>query len=170
MANFIHTIGTAGVSSTKRLVTWTTGLTGLGSGIHSVSDATADTGIFKQTSFSNCQYGMAYFTVITASFTPTAGGGLSFWWSPSTDDGTTFEAVGNTTPSATVPAVARPPDFIIPLYVGATTLAVNSIWFAQGLIPLPYVASHLVLQNNSGVAFATGVHTVNVYGVADTFA
>jgi uncharacterized membrane protein len=169
MSNFIHTAGTGGVLGTKRTVTWATSLNALASGSRAISDTTADTGSFTQTSFSNAPLGMAYFTTVTTGWTPTAGGCFACWFLPSYDGGTTYEVESRTTPSTTVPAVARAPDFIIPVYTGGTAISAGDVFFAQGPFPLPYLQSKLIVQNMTGAALAATAHTINIFGVTDTF-
>lgn len=84
------------------------------------------------------------------AFTPSAGGFLTGWFLPSFDNGTTFETIV-ATPSATVPAVSRSPDFIIPLDNAA--FAAGNIRYGQGrfVAPLPTVPFKVQLQNLSGV-------------------
>jgi len=169
MGDFLHSAGTNGIIGTKRAVTWATSLNGLASGARAISNTTADTGLFTQSSFSNAQYGMAYFTTVTTGWTPTAGGVFSCWWLPSYDAGTNFEVESRTTPSVTVPAVARPPDFIIPVYTGGTAIAAGDVFFATGVIPLPYIHAKLIVQNMTGAALAATAHTLNIFGVADGY-
>jgi hypothetical protein len=169
MSNFIHTAGTGGFFSTKRVVTWATSLNGLASGSRAISDTTADTGSFTQSSFSNSQYGTAYFTTVTTGWTPTAGGCFACWWLPSYDGGTTYEVESRTTPSTTVPAVARAPDFIIPVYTGGTAISAADVFFAQGPFAFPYLQSKLIVQNMTGAALAAQAHTITIGGYADTF-
>lgn len=169
MSNFIHTAGTAGFLSTKRVVTWTTALNNLASGARAISDTTADTGTFTQSSFSSAPYGMAYFTTVTTGWTPTAGGCFACWWLASYDGGTNYEVESRTTPSATVPAVARAPDFIIPVYTGGTAISAGDVLFAQGPFALPYLQSKLVVQNMTGANLAATAHTLTIGGVTDTF-
>jgi hypothetical protein len=166
---FIKQAGAGGFIGTKRAVTWSTSLNALASGSRAISDGTADTGIFSQSSFSNCQYGMAFLQVITAGWTPTAGGNFACWWNLSTDAGTTFETESRTTPSTSVPAVARAPDFIIPFYTGGTALSANDIYFATGPFPLPYQHAKLIVQNMSGAAAGAGAHTITIGGVEDGY-
>lgn len=87
------------------------------------------------------------------AFTPSAGGFLSGWFLPSFDGGTTFETI-IATPSSTVPAVSRSPDFIVPLDNAA--YAAGNIRYGQGrfIAPLPTVPFKVELQNNSGVTMA----------------
>jgi hypothetical protein len=167
--NFLHTAGTSGLFSTKRAVTWATSLNGLASGSRAISDTTADTGLFTQSSFSNAQYGMAYFTTVTTGWTPTAGGSFACWWLYSYDAGTNFENESRTTPSATVPALARAPDFIIPVYTGGTAVSAGDVFFASSPFPLPYIHAKLVVQNMTGAALAATAHTINIFGVADGY-
>jgi hypothetical protein len=168
--NFLKTAGTNGIFSTKRTVTWTTSLNNLASGSRAISDTTADTGLFTQTSFSNAQYGMAYFTNVGSTWATTVGGCLSCWWLYSYDGGTNFEVESRTTPSTTVPAVIRPPDFIIPVYSGATAIAAGDVLFSQGNpFPLPYIHAKLVVQNFGGANLSANAHTLIIFGVADGY-
>jgi hypothetical protein len=84
------------------------------------------------------------------AFTPSAGGVLAGWFLPSRDGGTNFETI-IATPSSTVPAVSRSPDFIIPLDNAA--YAAGNVRYGQGrfIAPLPTVPFKVELQNNSGV-------------------
>lgn len=166
--NFLHTAGTGGLIGTTRTVTAAAWLASLGIGGVATSDTTADTGVFNQASFSNCMFGIAEFSHITNTFTPTAGGCLAFWWLGSIDDGSTYESLGTTTPSATVPAIARPPDFLIPVYTGGTATTAGNL-FHSPVIRLPNMKSKLVIQNMSGVAFSAHNHTVKISGIADGY-
>lgn len=161
--NFLEAAGTSGFIATPTSVTIT--LTGLASG-----GAATSTTIFGpgQTSIGSAQKCMAYFTVVTAGWTPTAGAVMACWWNLSTDGGTTFETLVST-PSTTVMALPRPPDFLIPCYEGGTALAAGNIKWANGPFRFPYVAAKVVLQNLTGAAFGAGVHTLNIGGVADQY-
>lgn len=82
------------------------------------------------------------------AFTPT-GVGLSGWFLRSFDGGTTYETVV-ATPSSSVAAVSRAPDFVIPLANSA--YAAGNVTFASGIVPLyPDSLQKVVIQNNSGV-------------------
>lgn len=166
--NFLHTAGTGGLIGTTRTVTASNWLASLGIAAVATSDTTADTGVFSQSSFSNCMWGVAVFSHITNTFTPTNGGVLSFWWLSSIDDGSTFESLGATTPSATVPAIARNPDFIIPVYTGGTATTAGNKFYSP-IIRLPNLKSKLVIQNMSGVAFSAHNHTLSISGIADGY-
>lgn len=166
--NFLHTAGTNGFLSSARTVTWTTSLNGLASGSRAISDTTADTGVFSQSSFSNAPMGVAWFKCITTGWTPTAGGVFACWFLNSTDGGTTFETESRTTPSTTVPAVARPPDFLIPVYTGGTAISANDIMFSQAF-SLPWTSAKLVVQNLTGAALAAQAHTLTIAGICDGY-
>jgi len=166
--NFLHTAGTNGFLSAQRVVTWATSLNGLASGSRAISDATADTGLFSQSSFSNAPMALAWFTCITTGWTPTAGGVFACWWKLSTDGGTTFETDSRTTPSTTVPAMARPPDFLIPVYTGGTAISANDIMFSQPF-PTPWPYAKLIVQNMTGAALAAQAHTLTIAGVCDGY-
>lgn len=166
--NFLQTAGTGGLFSATRLVTWATSLNGLASGARAISDTTADTGKFTQASFNNAMWGMAEFSHVTATLSPAIGGALACWFLCSRDDGTTYEDESSTAPSTTVPAVARPPDFVIPLYTGATAIPAGAKKWSQRFL-LPSVTSKLVVQNYSGAAFSANAHTLSLFGVADGY-
>lgn len=159
--NFLETSGTSGFITAPTSVV--IALTGLTNG----SSATSTT-IFSQSTIGNALKCMAYFTVVTLGFTPTAGGVLTGWWLLSTDGGTTFETLVST-PSATVPALPRSPDFLIPVYEGGTALAAGNIKFAQGPFIYPYLGAKVVLQNLSGATLGVGVHLLNIGGVVDGY-
>ena len=166
---FLKQAGTDGFIGTKRVVTASSWLASLAGGARAISDNTADTGIFSQSSFGNCQYGMAWLEVVTAGWTPTQGGVIACWWNLSPDGGSTFETESRTTPSTTVPAVARPPDFIIPVYTGGTALSVGDIYFAVGPFPLPYQSAKLIAQNFTGATLGAGNHKITIAGVQDGY-
>jgi hypothetical protein len=159
--NFLEAAGTSGFIATPTSVTIT--LSALASG----SAATGST-VFSQSTVGGAQKCQAYFTVVTAGWTPTAGAVMACWWLMSTDGGTTFETV-RATPSTTVAALPRPPDFLIPCYQGGTALSAGDVLFANGPFRYPYVSAKVVLQNLTGVALGTGVHTLNIGGVADQY-
>ena len=166
--DFLHNAGTNGLYSTKRTVTWATSLNNLASGSRAISDTTADTGKFTQSSFSNAMYGQAVFTNVNATWATTAGGVLACWWLLSADNGSSYEVESRTTPSTTVPAVMRPPDFLIPVYSGATAIAAGDIMFSQPFL-LPWVTAKLVVQNMGGANLSANAHTLDIYGIADKY-
>lgn len=85
------------------------------------------------------------------AFTPSVGGVLSGWWLPSFDGGNSFESTVST-PSSTVSALGRAPDFIIPLD-NAAYAAGNNRWSAGRIVrPPPNSHNKVLIQNNSGVA------------------
>ncbi len=166
--NFLNTAGTNGLFSTARTVTWTTALNNLASGARAISDTTADTGKFTQSSFSNAKIGQAVFSHITNTLAATAGGCLACWWLQSSDGGSTYEDESSTTPSTTVPALPRWPDFYISLYTGGTAIPAGALKWSPRFW-LPNVTSKLVVQNMSGAAFSAHDHTLTVFGIADGY-
>jgi hypothetical protein len=160
--NFLEAAGTGGLITAATTVAWVTALASLTNGSTSLSST-----VFSSATFGQAIKLQAYFTNGTASFTPTAGGCLSFWWLLSTDGGTTFESV-IASPSTTVPALPRAPDFLIPFDAAAFTT--GSIRFAAGPFFYPYLGAKLLLQNNTGATLSTtGTPTVNIGGVADQY-
>ncbi len=160
--NFLEATGTGGLITAATTVAWVTALASLTNGSASTSST-----VFSQSTFAQAQKLQAWFINGTASFTPTAGGLLAFWWLLSTDGGTTFETLVST-PSATVPALPRPPDFMIPFDVVA--FASGNIRFASGPFGYPYLGAKLVVQNLTGATLSTtGTPTVLIGGVADQY-
>jgi len=103
---------------------------------------------------------------VRSGWTPTAGACITGWFLQSTDGGTTFEALV-ASPSTTVPAVARPPDFIIPFEAAALSAA--SVKFAMGPVPLPWGSCKVTVQNMTGATLGTGAHTIYCGPVADKY-
>jgi hypothetical protein len=106
-----------------------------------------NTGIITQTHIDSGAQGDLWFQS-GGAFTPGAGGFLAGWFLPSFDGGTTFETVV-ATPSTTVTAVSRTPDFIISLDNAA--YAAGNIRYSQGrfIAPLPSVPFKVEIQNLS---------------------
>lgn len=170
MTDFLHEAGTSGfiVTPFQLFTSADTTLNALASGsvVTSAHGGALTTGVFKQTDFGSAQLGQIWFTIVTAGWTPTAGGCIPGWFLMSSDGGTTFEALV-AAPSATVPALPRPPDFIIPLEAAA--LAAGALKFANPPCPLPWTAAKCVVQNMTGAAFGAGAHTITCGPVADKF-
>ena len=68
-----------------------------------------------------------------------------------------------------MPAVARPPDFLIPVYTGGTAISAGDVFFAIGPFALPYQSAKLIVQNMTGAALAAQAHTINIFGVQDGY-
>lgn len=120
-------------------------------------------GPWSQSSYSNAMLLAAYFTS-GGAFTPTAGGDLACWFLRSPDGGTNYETL-NATPSSSVPALGRSPDFIIPLYEGGAALASTNIKWAQTEFAYPWVTAKLVVQNMSGVTLPASGNTIKIGAV-----
>lgn len=150
--NFLDAAGTNGFIATPFNLQ-TTELNAQTNGAASTSSVGGSSGKFSQTDFASGIWGLIWF-ISGGSFTPTAGGVISGWFLQSTDGGTTFEALVST-PSTTVAALPRAPDFIIPF--DAAALASGNIKFCSGLVKLPWPSCKIVLQNNTGATLpATG--------------
>lgn len=114
---------------------------------------------FSMTDTLGAREGYVYFTSGNPGITPSgAGANLAGWFITSMDGGTLYEDPDNTA-STSVPALSRPPDFIIPLDLVATGTA-GKRKFASGKVKLPSTSFKVVLQNNSGVALGSGATTV----------
>lgn len=79
------------------------------------------------------------------SVTATAGASWSGWFLTSPDAGTTLEGTG---------LPPRPPDFVIPVFAGATST--SNPYKSQGVVVLPALAFKVLMQNNMGVASSAG--------------
>lgn len=169
--NFLHATGTSGfiVTPFALLNASDTGLNALtnGSAVTSAHGGGGTNGIFNQTDFSHAQYGYIWLNIVTAGMTPTAGGNLTGWWLQSTDGGTTFEGK-EATASSTVPALGRAPDFVLNLYEGGAALAAGDVKFS-GVVRLPYLSCKCLIQNNCGVTFGAGAHTLFCGPIADQY-
>jgi hypothetical protein len=167
MPNFLHATGTSGFIVSPLQLFGAAQLNALASGSGVLS-----TIVLSQANFAQAQLGLIWLSVVTAGWTPTSGGNITGWWVHSTDGGTTFESQVST-PSTTVPAFPRPPDFIIPVYEGGNTLAAGNIKFASGVfasaVQLPWDSVKAYVQNNSGAAFGAGNHTITCGPVADQY-
>lgn len=162
--NFLLASGTSGFIATP-LAHLTTELNALVNGAAATSSVGGTSGVFNQTNDANGIWGSEYFTS-GGAFTPTAGGYLAGWFLLSPDGGSTFETV-IATPSTTVPALGRAPDFIIPVYQGGAAYASGNISWCQGrTIRLPWESHKIVLQNMSGVTLPATGNTLKVGPVA----
>ena len=172
--DFLHDAGTGGFIVTPFALI--NGATGNDTGINALTNGSAvtsahggalTTGIFSLTGdFGSAQLAEIWFNIVTAGWTPTAGGFIPGWFLTSTDGGTTFEqAVAS--PSATVPAVARSADFFIPFEAAALTA--GWVKFANGPIELPWQPSKVIVQNMTGATLGAGAHTIYCGPVADKY-
>ncbi len=160
--NFIYATGTNGFLTVPTSIL-TTELNALADGAACTSSVNGASGVFSQSTLGSGIWGSVYFTAGGAS-TPTAGGNLAGWFLLSTDGGTTFESAIST-PSTTVSALARAPDFIIPL--DAVALSSGNIKWALGReIRLPSQSYKILLQNRSGAALSASGHTIKCGSIA----
>jgi hypothetical protein len=159
--NFLDAAGVNGlIQAAFNLMT--TELNTLGSGSAATSSVA---GPFSQTSWSNAIWGGIYFTS-GGAFTPTAGGYLAGWFLLSFDGGSTFESLIST-PSTTVLAIGRAPDFVIPTYEGGAAWAGTNIRWQQGrFCKVPWESHKVVIQNLSGVALPASGNTLKGTGMA----
>jgi hypothetical protein len=165
--NFLEYSGGTNGWLTSPVAFMSTEMNTLGNG----SAATASVaGPWTQSSLGSGQICMAFFEW-TTTFTPTAGGNLSCWWAQSPDGGTNYETV-LATPSTTVPALGRPPDFIIPLYEGGAALGATAgtlVKFAMAPFLYPWVKTKLIVQNNSGVSLPASGNQILIGSVANQY-
>ena len=128
-------------------------LNALGNGNTVTGTAGGTAGVFSATQIKNLAAGEVFLTC-AGTFTPTAGGCISGWFLRSSDGGTTFEKVTSNT------ALARPPDFIIPL--NAVAVANADVYFAAGEVRLPSCPFKVYVQNNTGVSLGASNHTMSL--------
>jgi hypothetical protein len=158
---FLNDPGTSGFIATPFNLL-STELSALASGAACVSSVGGASGVFNQMNFASAIWGKIYLTA-GGAFTPAIGGTLSGWWLESPDGGTTFETEV-ATPSTTVAALSRSPDFIISLDNAA--YATGNIRFASSFVKLPWASCKVLLQNNSGVALPATGNLIKVGPVA----
>jgi hypothetical protein len=131
-----------------------TELNALTSGSAIISSVGGSSGVYSQSNTSNAIFGSVFFSS-GGAFTPTAGGFLAGWFLLSSDGGTTFETV-TATPSTTVMALPRPPDFVIP-FSAAAYASGNLAWASGRIVQLPFESFKVEIHNLSGVSLpATG--------------
>lgn len=163
--NFLYATGTNGFL-TAPISLMTTELNALASGGAATSSVNGTSGKFSQSSLGSGIWGSAYFTAGGAS-TPAVGGHIACWFLLSTDGGTTFEAAIST-PSTTVAALARAPDFVIPF--DNVALSAGNIKWCQGRrILLPAEGWKLLVQNNTGNALSATGHVISCGSVATQY-
>ncbi len=142
--DFLLDAGTNGFKATPFNLL-STELNALTAGSAATSSVGGSSGVFGQTNWVNCPFGSIYFTS-GGSFTPSAGDFLSGWFLLSTDGGTTFETAVST-PSTSVSALSRAPDFVIPLDNAA--FASGNIRWCQGrFVQMPWESCKVLLQSN----------------------
>jgi len=167
--HFLHATGTNGLLVSAFAIVDSTDLDSLTNG-SAVTSATGvhSNGQFSQTDTGSAQYGYVMLTVGNPGWTPTAGGCLTGWFMLSQDGGSNFET-SNATARTTEAAVARPPDFVIPLEGAA--LSTGTFRFSP-LIRLPWTSCKTLVQNNSGATLGNGgtTHaTLKIIPVADQY-
>jgi hypothetical protein len=165
--NFLDAAGTNGfIQAQFNLLTTELGNgSGIANGAAVTSSVGGTSGVFTQASWSQAIWGGIQFKS-GGAFTPTAGGFLAGWFLISQDGGSTFEAA-IATPSATVMALGRAPDFEIPLYEGGAAWASGNIRAQQGrYIKLPWESHKILLQNLSGVTLPTSGNVLSGTGQA----
>lgn len=161
--NALHAAGTNGFIVTPFTVISSSEFSALTNGSGVVSANSGSSGKFTQSNFGNAQFGFFYLTVVTAGWTPTAGGCISGWYELYTDGATTLETL-RATPSSTVAAFPRPPDFSIPL--PAAAMSAGDVYFSQR-VALPYAGCKVYVQNNTGATTGTGNHTITCCPIGD---
>lgn len=156
--NFLEAAGTNGFIATPFNLL-STELNTLANGAAALSSVGGTSGVFSQSNNANGIWGSLYFSA-GGAFTPAAGGYLAGWFLRSPDGGTSFETEV-ATPSGTVAALARTPDFIIALD-NAAFASGNIRWCQGGKVQLPWESYKLLLQNNSGVALPSSGNLIKV--------
>jgi hypothetical protein len=163
--NFLDASGTNGfiAAPTNLLSTELNTLAGGAAATSSVA------GPFSQSTFSNAPWCSLYFSA-GGAFTPVIGQCLYGWFLLSTDGGTTFETVV-ATPSTTVLALSRNPDFIVPLD-NAAYASGNIRWCQGRFIKAPWESFKVVVQNIGGgspVALPASGNLIKAGGIAIQF-
>lgn len=128
-----------------------TGFSALSNGSAVTSSVSGTSGVFAPSLWGYGLYGEVEFNA-GGSFTPIANGALLGWFLLSQDGGTTFETLV-TSPSTSVPALERAPDFVIPF--SATALASGNRVKGAWPVRPPAVHHKVVVQNRSGVSLPT---------------
>lgn len=160
-SNFLYATGTYGfITATFDLLTTELNTLASASGV-ATSSVGGTSGKFSQTNTGSAIQANIWFTS-GGAFTPAAGAYLAGYFLRSHDGGTNFETL-IATASATVPALPRSPDFIIPCYEGGTALASGNIKYAQGpSVLLPVTTFKVVLHNLTGAALPASGNKLSI--------
>jgi hypothetical protein len=161
--NFLDAAGTNGLIQSA-FTLMSTELNSLTSGGAATSSVNGSSGVFTQSSYSNAIWAPVWFQA-GGSFSPTAGGALVGWFLLSPDGGSTFEAAIST-PSTTVPALPRSPDFIIPLDSSGTYSSSTIKWCAGRFVKAPWESHKVLIQNLSGTTLPASGNLIKAAGVA----
>lgn len=128
------------------------------------SSVGGSSGVFSQSNTANAIFAMIYFTS-GGSFTPsTSAADFAGWFLTSPDGGSTFETA-TATPSTTVLALSRPPDFIIP-FSNAAYASGNIAICSGGFVQMPWGSFKVLLQNYTGVSLPASGNTIKAGPVA----
>jgi hypothetical protein len=142
-----------------------TELNSLANGSAATSSVGGTSGVFTQTNFANAIWSEIYFTA-GGAFTPTAGGFIAGWYLKSPDGGSTYESAIST-PSTTVMALPRSPDFIIPF--DAVALAANNQKWGQSYFKNPWPTCKVLIQNLTGAALYSSGNLIKAGPVATQY-
>jgi hypothetical protein len=118
----------------------------IGTGAALTSSYWNNTGVTRQSDTGSALVGDVFF-LSGGTMTPPVGGSISGWFLKSYDGGVTFEDAIST-PSTLVAALARAPDFIIPLDNAAH--AIGNKKQANGQVNIPSVPFKTLIQSNCG--------------------
>ncbi|MFZ0559859.1 MAG: hypothetical protein WAN31_05900 [Methylovirgula sp.] len=154
--DFLEAAGTNGFIATPFNLL-STELNSLGSTDTAVSSVGGTSGVFSQSNYANAIWAAIYF-YSGGSFTPTGSPYIAGWFLFSPDGGSTFEATASNT------ALARPPDFIIPLL--ASAYASGNQAQASGIVRVPWWSNKVFIQNNAGVALPSSGNLIKAAPVA----
>ena len=144
------------LQSALTLLSTESGFNSLANGSAVVSSVGGSSGVFTNANTGQAMRGDVYLTLGAIGSALSAGAVVSGWFLTSLDGGTTFE---NYVAGA---ALARAPDFIIPL--PATTITAGWVYKSNGLhgVTVPAVPFKVVLQNNTGQTFASSSNTLKL--------
>jgi len=123
-----------------------------------ISSVGGSSGKFTTANDGAAIWGDLFLTLGAIGSTLSAGANLAGWFL-TTPDGSNFESLTVAAPRAT--------DFIVPLPV--STIGAGSMFKAAGLVRLPALPFKVLVQNNSGQAFAASGNTVKVAPVSVQF-
>jgi hypothetical protein len=117
-----------------------------------VSSVGGSSGKFTNANTGQAVFGDVFLTLGAIGSTLTAGANLAGWFLVSPDSGSTYE-------SLTV-AAPRPPDFIIPL--PTSTISGGAVYKSAGRVVIPALQFKVLVQNNTGQAFASSANTLTL--------
>lgn len=155
MTNFLWNAGTSNTGLlTSATTLLTTEMNSLANNATALSSVGGSSGVFTNSSTAQGMMGEIYLTLGAIGSGLSNGACLPGWFLVSPDGGSTFENVVSGS------AMARPPDFVVPL--PATTITAGWVYKSASFVMIPALEYKVFVQNLSGQSFAASGNTIKI--------